>query len=78
MPSSPIDISMDNPLPAIWDEHTWICTRKKYPSLNTPNFILAEKVKILSNSFSICHKHPQQMANKWLSIADLLKCPLPL
>ena len=64
---------MDDPLPAVWDEHTWICIGKRYPSSNTPDFILAERSKILQ----IPSVYIANIPNKRLSIADLLKCPLP-
>jgi len=72
MTSSLIDLSTDDPLPTIWDEHTWIGAGKTYPSSNTPAFILAERSKVIQ----IPSAYISNIPNKQLSIIDLLKYPL--
>jgi hypothetical protein len=72
MASSPLDLSMDDPLPTIWDEHTWICAGKTYPSSDTPAFILAERLKLIQ----IPSAYISNIPDKRLSIIDLLKYPL--
>ena len=72
MASSPLDLSMDDPLPTIWDEHTWICAGKTYPSSDTPAFILAERLELIQ----IPSAYISSIPDKQLSIIDLLKYPL--